>query len=121
MGLSQVIVCVTPPPPPPRVGLDDYVSFQCGHVSHLWSGHAASVGVSVEALEQAAEKSGKGASSKPVTRSGTALIVKNLPYSAEEKELQVRLPAPAPFLMLPFIAGNSPSQRPVVCCTSPGA
>lgn len=51
--------------------------------------NAGAAGVSVNALEQAAEKSGKGAASKPVARSATALIVKNLPYSAEQQELQV--------------------------------
>ena len=49
----------------------------------------------MEALELAAEKSGKGSSSGAVTRSGTALIIKNLPYSAEERELQVRRSAAA--------------------------
>lgn len=75
-----------------------YASLICSrHEQGLTGGGgcAGAAGVSVDALEQAAEKSGKGASSGAVTRSGTALIIKNLPYSAEEKELQVRHPAVA--------------------------
>ena len=46
-------------------------------------------GVDVEALEGAAAASGKAAAQKHVERSGTALLVKNLPYTASEAELQV--------------------------------
>ena len=46
-------------------------------------------GVDVDALETAAAASGKAAAHMRVERSGTALLVKNLPYSASEPELQV--------------------------------
>ncbi|GLC70759.1 hypothetical protein PLESTF_001030300 [Pleodorina starrii] len=47
----------------------------------------AEAGVSVEALEAAAAASGKAATTKSVARSSTTLLVKNLPYSADEDEL----------------------------------
>lgn len=43
--------------------------------------------MSVEALERAAAASGKASATQSVARSGTTLIVKNLPYSADEDEL----------------------------------
>ncbi|KAG2501693.1 hypothetical protein HYH03_000195 [Edaphochlamys debaryana] len=47
----------------------------------------ADAGVSVEALERAAAASGKASATKTVARSATALLVKNLPFSADEEEL----------------------------------
>ncbi|EFJ46013.1 hypothetical protein VOLCADRAFT_63158, partial [Volvox carteri f. nagariensis] len=47
----------------------------------------AEAGVCVEALERAAAASGKAAATRSVARSGTALLVKNLPYSANDDEL----------------------------------
>ncbi|KAG2451283.1 hypothetical protein HYH02_003889 [Chlamydomonas schloesseri] len=47
----------------------------------------AEAGVSVEALERAAAASGKASASKAVARSPTTLLVKNLPFSADEDEL----------------------------------
>ena len=50
----------------------------------------AEAGVSLEALEDAATRSGSAASSGPsVDRSETVILVKNLPYSASEGELMV--------------------------------
>ena len=48
-------------------------------------------GVNVDALEGAAAASGKAAAQKRVERSSTALLVKNLPYTASEMELQVSI------------------------------
>ncbi|GFR48899.1 hypothetical protein Agub_g10847 [Astrephomene gubernaculifera] len=47
----------------------------------------AEAGVQVEALERAAAASGKASAVRTVARSGTTLLVKNLPYSADENEL----------------------------------
>ena len=45
-------------------------------------------------LEVSAAAAGKGSgSSGPVARSSTTLLVKNLPYSATEQELEVRAPS----------------------------
>ncbi len=41
----------------------------------------------MEALEAAAAASGKASATSSVPRSGTALLVKNLPYTADEGEL----------------------------------
>ena len=61
------------------------------HVIALTKAALAEAGVSVEALEDAATRSGSAASSKPsVDRSETVILVKNLPYSASEGELMVR-------------------------------
>ena len=46
-------------------------------------------GVNVDALESAAAASGKAVGQTRVERSGTALLVKNLPYTASGPELQV--------------------------------
>ncbi|GIM08321.1 hypothetical protein Vretimale_12361 [Volvox reticuliferus] len=47
----------------------------------------AEAGVNVEALERAAAASGKASTARSVLRSSTTLLVKNLPYSADEDEL----------------------------------
>ncbi|GLI68102.1 hypothetical protein VaNZ11_012428 [Volvox africanus] len=47
----------------------------------------AEAGVSVEALERAAAASGKASTTRSVARSSTTLLVKNLPFSADEDEL----------------------------------
>lgn len=44
----------------------------------------AAAGVSVDALERAAAASGKASASTAVARSATTLLVKNLPFSADE-------------------------------------
>ena len=46
-------------------------------------------GVNVDVLEGAAAASGKAAAQMRIERSGTVLLVKNLPYTACEAELQV--------------------------------
>ena len=48
----------------------------------------ASAGVAVNTLEAAAAAAGRGAASKAVSRSSTVLLVKNLPYSCTEEELE---------------------------------
>ena len=59
------------------------------HVIALTKRALGEAGVNVDALETAAAASGKAAAQMRVERSGTALLVKNLPYSASEPELQV--------------------------------
>ena len=59
------------------------------HVLALTKRALSAAGVSVDALEEAAAASGTAAASKSIARSATALLVKNLPYSATEAELQV--------------------------------
>ena len=52
-------------------------------------------GVDVTKLETAAAAAGKGGTSMgPVARSSTVLLVKNLPYSATEQELEVIISPP---------------------------
>ncbi len=46
-------------------------------------------GVNVDTLESAAAASGKAAAQTRIERSGTVILVKNLPYNASEAELQV--------------------------------
>lgn len=46
-------------------------------------------GINVTAIEAAAAAGGAAAKSTAVARSSTALLVKNLPYSATEAELEV--------------------------------
>lgn len=61
------------------------------HVIALTKSGLAEAGVNVEALEAAASASGKSAGEQPgVDRSSTALVVKNLPYTATEADLMVR-------------------------------
>ena len=62
------------------------------HVIALTKRALGEAGVSVDALESAAAASGKAAAQKQVERSGTVLLVKNLPYTASEAELQVTVP-----------------------------
>ena len=45
------------------------------------------IGVNVAALEAAAAVSGSAAASKSIARSGTVLLLKNLPYACAEDEL----------------------------------
>ena len=59
------------------------------HVIAMTKRALGEAGVDVEALEGAAAASGKAAAQKHIERSGTALLVKNLPYTASEAELQV--------------------------------
>ena len=54
------------------------------HPTHTLS---VAAGVSIEALERAAAASGKASAVRSVARSGTALLVKNLPFTADEDEL----------------------------------
>ena len=61
------------------------------HVIAMTKRALGEAGVDVEALEGAAAASGKAAAQKHVERSGTALLVKNLPYTASEAELQVSI------------------------------
>ena len=61
------------------------------HVIALTKRALGEAGVDVEALEGAAAASGKAAAQQHVERSGTALLVKNLPYTASEAELQVSI------------------------------
>ena len=63
------------------------------HVIALTKRALGEAGVDVEVLEGAAAASGKAAAQKHVERSGTALLVKNLPYTAAEAELQVSTPS----------------------------
>ncbi|KAK9806736.1 hypothetical protein WJX72_000950 [[Myrmecia] bisecta] len=58
------------------------------HVIGLTKKALGDAGVSVEALEEAAGASGKASATKAIARSTTALLVKNLPYSATAGELQ---------------------------------
>lgn len=55
-------------------------------------------GVSVEHLEQAAAAAGKGKGQHNLERSDTALLVKNLPYSLEEAELEGLFTAHGPLV-----------------------
>ena len=59
------------------------------HVIALTKRALGESGVNVDALESAAAASGKAATQKQVERSGTVLLVKNLPYTASEPDLQV--------------------------------
>lgn len=59
------------------------------HVIALTKHALGGAGVNVDALESAAAASGQAASQKRIERSGTVLLVKNLPYTASEPELQV--------------------------------
>jgi hypothetical protein len=59
------------------------------HVLALTKRALGGAGVNVGALEAAAAASGKAAATQSIARSGSALLVKNLPYSASEAELQV--------------------------------
>ena len=52
----------------------------------LWQRPAA--GASLELLEAAASSSGKASQHKSVARSDSVLLVKNLPYTASEAELE---------------------------------
>ena len=61
-------------------------------------------GVNVDALESAAAASGKAAGQTRVERSGTVLLVKNLPYTASGPELQVSFLRPG----LNHIGNNHP-------------
>lgn len=45
-------------------------------------------GINISALEAAAAASGKAAAKQSVARSSTTLLVKNLPYTADEDELR---------------------------------
>jgi len=47
--------------------------------------------VAIEKLEEAAAASGKASDTNSVERSPTTLLVKNLPYTVTQAELQVRL------------------------------
>lgn len=65
----------------------------------------AEAGVDVEALENAAAAAGKGKGKKgdekiSVDRSDTILLVKNLPYSADEEELETIFAAVGPVLRI---------------------
>lgn len=59
------------------------------HVIAMTKRALGEAGVNVEALESAAAASGKAAAQTRIERSGTVLLVKNLPYTASEAELQV--------------------------------
>ena len=59
------------------------------HVIALTKRALGESGVNVDALEGAAAASGKAAGQRRVERSGSVLLVKNLPYTASESELQV--------------------------------
>ena len=59
------------------------------HVLALTKRALTDAGVNVESLEEAAAASGRAAAATAVARSATTLLVKNLPYSASEAELQV--------------------------------
>jgi len=61
------------------------------HVIAMTKRALGEAGVNVDALESAAAASGKAAAQKRVKRSATALLVKNLPYTASEMELQVSI------------------------------
>ena len=61
------------------------------HVIALTKRALGDSGVNVDALETAAAASGKAAGQTRVERSGSVLLVKNLPYTASEPELQVLL------------------------------
>ncbi len=50
----------------------------------------SAAGVAIEKLEEAAAASGKASDTKSVDRSPTTLLVKNLPYTVTQAELQVR-------------------------------
>ncbi len=65
------------------------------HVIALTKKALADAGVDTDALEAAAAAGGSAASQHSVERSSTALLVKNLPYSATEAELEVRAPGKA--------------------------
>lgn len=61
------------------------------HIVALTKAALAEAGVNVDTLEAAAAAGGRQAAQggKAIPRSSTALLVKNLPYSANERELQV--------------------------------
>lgn len=59
------------------------------HVIAMTKRALGEAGVNVDALESAAAVSGKAAAQMRIERSGTVLLVKNLPYTACEAELQV--------------------------------
>ena len=58
------------------------------HTATAAAAAAAAAGASLELLEAAAASSGKAAATKAVPRSDSVLLVKNLPYSASEAELE---------------------------------
>ena len=78
----------------------------------------AEAGVSVEALEAAAEAGGHAAASSTVARSPTTLLVKNLPYSSTEDKLLVGCPfiSPPPSLLL---ASKKQGPEKKACLESP--
>ena len=59
------------------------------HVIALTKRALADAGVDTDTLEAAAAAGGSAAAQRAVERSGAALLVKNLPYSATEAELEV--------------------------------
>ncbi len=59
------------------------------HVIALTKRALGEAGVDVVALEAAAAAAGKSAARAAVARSPTTLLIKNLPYTATEAELQV--------------------------------
>ena len=62
------------------------------HVIALTKAGLAEAGVNVDAMESAAALSSRAAGEQPgVERSSTVLLVKNLPYTATEADLMVRL------------------------------
>jgi hypothetical protein len=65
----------------------DSVNLHAFQVINATKEALAEAGIHVPSLEAAAAAAGRGSASKGVPRSATTLLVKNLPYSAEEGEL----------------------------------
>jgi hypothetical protein len=82
MACSAVTATVSCPDVAVRVALGET------HVLALTKRSLEEAGVSVDALEAAAAASGKASAAQAVARSPSILLVKNLPYSTTEQDLE---------------------------------
>ena len=85
------------------------------HVIALTKRALGEAGVDVAALEAAAAAAGKSAARAAVARSPTTLLVKNLPYTSTETELQVRRRPLPPAPLYSVFSGFSSSLREYQC------